>query len=69
VTRISSPFWIPGHDKVWLGFTPTLGDDDWAYLYHGAILSITASSPCAQDPSNALQQGPVVGPFEDLPVK
>lgn len=68
VTRTSAPYWIPGHDKVWQGFTPALNEDDWAFLYHGSTLDVTANSMCASQSSNTWHTDPVTGPI-DTPVK
>ena len=65
VSRVyNPPYWIPGHDKVWKGFIPDPTDDDWAYLYHGSTLNVSASSNCAADPSNMWSTGPVIGPLD-----
>lgn len=69
VSRINSTYWIPGHEELWQGFVPGPYDDDWVYLYHGAMISVTADSLCAWNPSNTVTIGPVTGPFEDVPVK
>lgn len=41
------PYWVPGHYKWYQQWINVPTYDDWAYLYQGANLTLTASGSCA----------------------